>query len=118
MILLDANVILRYLLNDNADMVKEVSDFFAKSKGFVRYEVLAEVVHVLSKLYTMPKSDISASLQAFINEPNVETESKAVLELALKTFGVINLDFVDCLLYAFRAVHGYEVFTLDKKTRN
>ena len=115
MLLIDANAILRYMLNDNLDMAVKVRDFIAKSKIFVRYEVLAEVIYVLSKVYLMPRNEITKGVGIFLAHPNAETESNEVIILALKTYENANIDFVDCVLYAFKCVYGYDVFTFDKK---
>ena len=115
MLLIDANAILRYALNDNVDMAIKVRDLIAKSKVFVRHEVLAEVVYVLSKVYLLPRKEIAEGINTFFSHPNVETEAEEVAILALKTYANTNLDFVDCLLYAFSDAYGYDVFTFDKK---
>ena len=113
--IIDANAILRYTLNDNPEMADEVKDLLVSSRVFVRYEVLAEVVYVLSKVYSLPKNEIAYGIKVFLSQSNVETEAAEVLLYALKTYAEKNLDFVDCLLYAFVAVQGYSVFSFDKK---
>ena len=115
MLLIDANAILRYTLNDNHDMAVNVCELLAKSKVYVRYEVLAEVVYVLNKVYSLPRNEIVNGINVFFSHTNVETESKDVLSLALQTYFEMNINFVDCVLYGFRAVYGYGVFTFDKK---
>ena len=115
MLLIDANAILRYMLNDNLDMALKVRDLIEKSRVFVRYEVLAEVVYVLNKIYLLPRNEIAESVKIFLASPNVETESEEVISIAFETYGNINIDFVDCILYAFKSAYSYDVFTFDKK---
>jgi len=86
-----------------------------KSEITLRYEVAAEIVYVLEKVYSLPRNVIKDSLKAFIEEPNLKTETKNVLLFALDTYADKKLDFVDCLLYGFNAIYGYEVFTFDRK---
>ncbi|MCL2088988.1 MAG: PIN domain-containing protein [Oscillospiraceae bacterium] len=114
MTLIDANAILRYTLNDNLDMASKIRDLLIKSKVFIRYEVLAEVVYVLNKVYSMSKIEIAEGIKVFLSHPNVETEAVEVMSLALETYKSFNLDFVDCILYAFKCA-GCDVFTFDKK---
>jgi predicted nucleic-acid-binding protein len=38
-------------------------------------------------------------------------------QLALETYADKKIDFVDCLLYGFKAIFGYDVFTFDKKLK-
>ncbi|MCL2062916.1 MAG: PIN domain-containing protein [Candidatus Cloacimonetes bacterium] len=115
MVNIDANAILRYILNDNNEMAGKVRDLLDEFKVFVRYEVLAEVIYVLNKVYLLPRNEIVEGINIFLSEPNVETESSKVLTLALEKYAAVNIDFVDCILYSFRALYGFEVFTFDKK---
>ena len=114
MIIIDANAILRYMLNDNINMAKTVNDLISKNKVTVRYEVVAEVVYVLEKVYALPRNEIKDGIAIFLSLSNIETENAEVLLLALETYSDKKLDFVDCLLYGFKAICGYEVFTFDK----
>ena len=38
-----------------------------------------------------------------------------VIKLGLTVYSQKNLDFVDCILYAYFKVKGYEIKTFDKK---
>ena len=49
--MLDANVILRYILNDNEDMVLEVTEVIKSKNVIVTIEVIAEVIYVLKRIY-------------------------------------------------------------------
>ena len=42
-------------------------------------------------------------------------DTNAIMLLALETYAGKKIDFVDCLLYGFKALYGYDVFTFDKK---
>jgi len=115
MVIVDANAILRYTLNDNLEMAKKVRNLLDESKIYIRYEVLAEVIYVLNKVYLLSRNEIVDGIKIFLSEPNVGTESPEVLSLALEKYTIINLDFVDCILYSFNMIYGYKVFTFDKK---
>ena len=92
MLFVDANAILRYLLYDNADMADKVCKLIEKNKIFIRYEVFAEVVYVLNKVYSMPRAEIAGCAEKFLRLSNVEMESEQVLFLALKTYAEVNID--------------------------
>ena len=115
MVFIDANAILRYILCDDADMAYKVRELIAKTKVTVRYEVLSEVVYVMNKVYSIPRSELADYIKTFLRLSNVETESEEVLSLALKAYAELNMDIVDCMLYGFRAIEGHDVFTFDKK---
>ena len=44
-------------------------------------------------------------------------DNEKMAELGLKTFAEQNLDFVDCVLYAYNQVKGYKIETFDKKLK-
>ena len=48
----------------------------------------------------------------------IEDEHKEVITYASKLYGETNLDYVDCVLIAYRKIEGREVFTFDKKLNN
>ena len=59
MLLIDANAILRYVLNDNSDMAGKVHELIKNNKVTIRFEVMAEVVYVLNKVYKLPRNEIT-----------------------------------------------------------
>ena len=114
MLLVDANVILRLLLNDDAEMAEQAKKVISGQKVTLRHEVIAEIVYVLQKIYGLPREEISTVLTQFISLENVETEHMDVLLEAFRVFARKNLDFADCLLYAFNSIKHYSVFSFDK----
>lgn len=117
MVIIDANAILRYILLDNVKMAEKVEELLSEHQVYCRYEVIAEVVYVLDKVYALSRKEIAEGIKLFFEVQNVETESLEVLLVALETYAKIKLDFVDCLLYGFRAVNKDTVFSFDKKLK-
>ena len=115
MVMLDANAILRYILNDNEKMALEVAEIIKKESSIVTIEVIAEVIYVLKRVYGIDKQLIIESVLDFISDINVV--EKDVLKLGLETYANNNLDFVDCILYAYKNLKKYDVFTFDKKLK-
>ena len=113
MAILDANMILRYLLNDNASMAETAERYIEAGNASVTIEVIAEVVYVLKGVYSMERDLITQTLKAFLNL--VACRDWDVLECALDTYSERNLDFVDCVLYGYHCVKGAEIATFDKK---
>lgn len=68
---------------------------------------------MLKRVYSIDKVEIKESVLGFLSE--TEVEERDVLVLGLKTYAEQNLDFVDCILYAYRCVKKYDVLTFDKK---
>ena len=113
MILLDANVVLRYLLNDHEQMSAQAEKYIQEESACVTIEVAAEVVYVLSKVYSVERNKISESVKCILNQ--ISCTEPEVLQAALSIYGETSLDFVDCVLCAYHAIKGYEIRTFDKK---
>ena len=62
MVMLDTNMILRYLLNDNEDMALEAEDIIKKGQVYVTIEIIAEVVYVLKGVYSVEREKIKECL--------------------------------------------------------
>ena len=110
--LIDANVILRYLLADDEKMA-ETAQVAMQEGAFTIPSVIAEVVYVLSGVYGTERPKIASVLVRLLDE--VAIEDKEVVGYGLTLYGKTKLDFVDCLLIARNGVLGEEVLTFDKK---
>lgn len=110
--LVDANVVLRYMLRDDESML-HVAERTIRSGAFLLPEVLAEIVYVLLGVYSIPREELASQLRILLKE--VQTEHPEVLESALLTFGASKLDFVDCLLAAYNEHLGDQVVSFDRK---
>jgi predicted nucleic-acid-binding protein len=114
MIVLDANYILRFLLEDNEKMFEEAKLIISQQHCLILNEVIAEVVYVLNGVYEMPKTIIAQTLSQFISLENLTMhESKLVLIEALDFYQSKNIDFIDCYLCALR--DKYQIKSFDKK---
>jgi predicted nucleic-acid-binding protein len=117
MVIVDANAILRIILNDNNEMVTAVKSLIRQNSVLLRNEVVAEIVYVLAKVYKVNKEMICLSLFNLIQVKNIYFESKDIMKLTLQTFQKNNIDFVDSMLYACSCIDNMEVFTFDEKLK-
>ena len=113
----DANVILRFLLKDNEQLYGIAEDFFesvlkGRRFAYIPEAVIAEVVYVLEKLYKVNRSDISDTLGELLQVKYVKTCKKDTLMKALNIYSSNKIDFVDCLICAYG--EDYEVISFDK----
>ena len=106
--ILDANIILRFLMRDNREMADQAD-------VLVTLEVAAEVVFVMLKVYGLDRCQISKTLIDFSQLNNIQISEYSVYKKALELFGDNCLDFVDCLLCAYHRIYGYDICTFDKK---
>ena len=113
MVIFDANMILRYLLNDNVEMSETAEKYINTERVNVTIEVIAEVVYVLKGVYKLERKDITHTLKDFLNL--VDSQEKDVLNLALDTYLNHNLDFIDSVLFSYNKNKNLEIATFDKK---
>ena len=113
MVMLDTNMILRYLLNDNESMRETAKKYLRAGDVWITLEVVAELVYVLNGFYKLERKAVAEKIMQFLNVADCKESS--VLHLALNTYALHNLDFVDCILYAYNEVKGIEIATFDKK---
>jgi len=113
--IIDANIVLRYLLNDNEFLSKKAGRVIDNRLVHLPFEVCAEVVYVLEKVYTVPRKDIQDSLTILLEYQNIITSEKTVLIEALKIYHIENIDFVDAILVAYNHKKGATIHSFDKK---
>ncbi|MEQ8187753.1 MAG: PIN domain-containing protein [Candidatus Eremiobacterota bacterium] len=113
--IVDANIILRYLLEDIEELANKASDILENNELFIPNEIIAEVVYVLEKVYKVNRKDIQKSLIEFLNYENIHTQDSDLLKEALEIYSKRQLDFVDTLLLSYNKIKKYTVFTFDKK---
>ena len=114
-ILIDANVILRYLLNDVEEMAKKSAEIINVG-AFTLPEVIAEVIYVLKSVYKVERGEIATAILQIFEE--VDVANKKILIEAVKIFSESSLNFVDCILIAYNKVENVEIFSFDKKLNN
>ena len=96
MVMLDTNIILRYLLNDDERMASEAEAIIKNMSVQVNIEIVAEVIYVLNGVYHINRVEIGQCLLEFLSEIN--TPEPEVLKLGIETYAERNLDFPDCIL--------------------
>lgn len=118
MIIVDANVVLRYLLNDIEDQARIATNYLEQHKVNIPTEVIAEIVYVLERVYKISRKEISSKLSSLISYPNIEIENKEVITESFKIYAQRKLDFVDSILCAYKTIRNVEIITFDKKIKN
>jgi predicted nucleic-acid-binding protein len=115
MSVVDANIILRYLLDDHVELSPKAAEILEQQTVLLPMEVACEVVYVLQKVYAVDRQEIQEQLSNLLNENLVEMDKPAVLLKALECYGKTTFDFVDTLLWAYHTVEQHEIFTFDNK---
>jgi predicted nucleic-acid-binding protein len=114
--IIDANIILRCILNDNVELANKAKFIIENNDCFAPTEVLAEVVYVLQKVYGVSRCEIANLLS--LSFRYYATENEMLLKNSLTFYSQTKLDFVDCILASRYFVSGEKISTLDRKLEN
>jgi len=118
-LLLDTNVIIRFLTGDHPAHSPRSRNLFARgAAGDVTLVLtdlaLAEIVWVLQSFYKLDRSAIAAALKDLIESAGIEVENKAVLLSALRNFAQTDVNFVDAYHAAIAAVESIAIASFDR----
>ncbi|MBI4987215.1 MAG: type II toxin-antitoxin system VapC family toxin [Rhodocyclales bacterium] len=121
MIGLDTNVLLRYIVRDDAAQAKAASRLIEgrcskDAPGHVSHVVLAELAWVLGRGYGYAKAEVVKVLAAILSSAELKVQESALAWAALRAFQAGRADFADYLIGAVNASCGCETTcTLDKR---
>ncbi len=102
---IDTNVLVRFLVQDDAEQFEKASKLIKREVTagrpvFVNQLVLLETEWVLRSRYAAPKDKIIAALSGLLEAVDVQLEDEAVIEEALYMWKDASADFADCLIGA------------------
>lgn len=119
--LLDANVIIRFLTQDEPKQSKAAAKLFISARDgnltlHLEASTLAETVYVLeSQYYAKTRGEIHDSLLDLVQNPGIETEMRDAIIDALQRFKAYpGLDFADCWLAALSCQMSIPVASFDR----
>ena len=118
-LILDANVLVRFLVQDGPKQAAAVTKLMNDAQAGV-YELLldpmivAEVVYVLTGSYKRSRTDVANMLLVIIRSPCVRAEQEPELVDALLRFRNHGVDFSDAWLATKAAKSGHEVASFDR----
>lgn len=117
---LDTNLVIRYIIGDNAAQRIAVKKLLATPYSMHRLEfiAIAEVVYVLDKYYKYTREEIYQSLQVFLTAESGHLNYDADLVENVFPFYVTHpkLSFDDCFLATLAEKnHATPLLTFDKK---
>ena len=112
----DANILIRYIINDDEIMAAKADEAVNSGSLFVLPEVFAEVVYVLTKVYGIERSDVADSMIELLDF--VSTTATEIMKTAFQNYRETNLDFIDCILAAYAISENQQILSFDKKLNN
>jgi uncharacterized protein len=118
-LLLDTNVIVRFLTGDHPAHSPRSRNLFARAAaGDVTLVVtdlaLAETVWVLQSFYKLDRGAIAAPLKDLIESAGIEVGNKARLLSALRNFAQTDVNFEDAYHAAMAAAESIEIASFDR----
>ena len=121
MIGLDTNVLLRYIVRDDAAQAKAAGRLIEarcskEAPGHVSHIVLAELAWVLGRGYGYAKAEVVKVMEAILASAELKVQESALAWAALRAFQSGQADFADYLIGAVNESCGCETtFTFDKR---
>ncbi|MEZ5614389.1 MAG: type II toxin-antitoxin system VapC family toxin [Rhodocyclaceae bacterium] len=121
MIGLDTNVLLRYIVRDDAAQAKAAGRLIEArcskdAPGHVSHIVLAELAWVLGRGYGYAKAEVVKVMEAILSSAELKVQESAPAWAALRAFQSGQADFADYLIGAVNESCGCETTcTFDKR---
>lgn len=99
---LDTNVIVRFLMKDDAEQAalatKAFAEFTDAAPGFVCREVLVELVWVLQKIYRLPRTDIADAVEGLLGAREIVIEAADHVAVAVDRLRKGGAGFADQMI--------------------
>lgn len=110
MIGLDTNVLVRYIMQDDAAQSARATALIescdAARPGFVGMVVVAELYWVLTSCYALSNEQFQQALQVLLQSRQIVVENADTVLRALRAFAGGKADFPDCLIERAAAAAG------------
>lgn len=102
MIGLDTNVLVRYIMQDEAKQAakanKLIEGLTSQEPGFITLVSVVELVWVLSSSYDLARDQIVQALDVILRAKQLVVDQAEHVVRALREYGTGNADFADCLI--------------------
>lgn len=102
MIGLDTNVLVRYIMQDDAKQAakatKLIESLSPDAPGFVTLVSVIELVWVLSSCFDLTREQIAQALDALLRAKQLVVDQADQVVRALRTYSSSSADFADCLI--------------------
>ncbi len=110
MIGLDTNVLVRYIMQDDARQAakatKLVEGLSAQMPGFISIVSVVELVWVLSSSYELRREQIVQALSVILRSKQLVVDQAEHVVRALRAYSSGSADFADCLIERTAAAAG------------
>ena len=118
-IIIDTNIILRFLLNDIPSQYEIAESMFLQAKKgklnlIIPQIVIFEVAFMLEKQLKVKKKIQVEKIQTLLSANFLDIQDKTIFSSAIKLYEKFSLSLPDCFLIAKSQITGIPIFTFDK----
>jgi predicted nucleic-acid-binding protein len=110
MIGLDTNVLVRYIMQDDARQAplatRLIESLSAESPGFVPLVSVVELSSVVSSAYELDRNQLVTAIEGLLRTKELVVERAEIVWKALRVVQGTNADFADCLIACSAAAAG------------
>ncbi len=110
MIGLDTNVLVRYIMQDDAKQSalanKLIEGLTESSPGYISLVAIVELVWVLESAYDLTRQQVTSALRNLLSVNVFKVDRVAVVASALRTYAEGTADVADCLIERSSALAG------------
>ena len=119
MIGLDTNVLVRYIMQDDAKQAPQATRFVEslspEAPGFLPLVAVVELAWVLSSAYDLDRAQLVEAFEGVLRTKELVIERAEVVWKALRAFQSANADFADCLIaHSAASAGGEKTMTFDR----
>lgn len=115
----DTNVILRFLVGDNASQRKKAENYFKEAEQgkrtlIIKPLVVAECCFVLESFYKRDRDEIASAFETFLSQKWLKVEDRKAM-ISMWKYYRENLHFVDSYLLSWAKSNKAEILSFDKQ---
>ncbi len=119
MVVIDANIIIRYFVAEPKEQYEKSVEFFDKvyigeAECEIDEVILAETIYILLKVYKASRIEIVDGINALLEYKSIGMARGGSIKEALSIFASSSIDFADALLCARSKIERVEIFSFDR----
>ena len=116
---LDTNVLVRYIMQDDAKQAAQatrlIESLSAQAPGFVPVVAVVELVWVLGGCFALQRAQLADAVEALLRSKEMRVERAELVWQALRLFRASSADFADALIERSAAAAGCDrTMTFDR----
>lgn len=119
-VIIDSNVLLRFLVNENSQLQSEATKILDKAENgklviILNDIVIAECIWVMISFYKLDKTIVFDKIKNLIIKDCFEIVNRDLIYNSLKLFSQVNLSWIDCYLCCQSKNLKLKLITFDEK---